>query len=135
MSQPRRLVVWLLGLAVLGGGGIRGAWAQPPPAAPRAEGPGAEVAISTTDAPTTPTAPRASTGIQGIGRQSIVRTLTRINPVLWLLGVCSVFTLGYALERLVALRRERVVPREFVNRFLERLASGKLDRDRAAELC
>ena len=25
--------------------------------------------------------------------------------------------------------------RDFVNRFLERLASGKLDRDRAAELC
>jgi biopolymer transport protein ExbB len=28
-----------------------------------------------------------------------------------------------------------VIPRDFVSRFLERLASGKLDRDRAAELC
>jgi biopolymer transport protein ExbB len=28
-----------------------------------------------------------------------------------------------------------VIPRDFVGRFLERLASGKLDRDRAAELC
>ena len=35
----------------------------------------------------------------------------------------------------MALRRERVIPRDFVNRFLERLSSGKLDRDRAAELC
>jgi biopolymer transport protein ExbB len=134
MSPPRRLAVWLLGVAVLGGGGIREAWAQQP-APPVAESPAAEVAISTSDAPSS-SAPRATAGaVPGIGRQSILRTLTRINPVLWLLGVCSVVTLGYALERVVALRRERVVPREFVNRFLERLSSGKLDRDRAAELC
>src|SRR5207248_935665 len=43
--------------------------------------------------------------------------------------------LGYALERSIALRRERVIPRDFVTRFLERLSSGKLDRDRASELC
>ena len=34
-----------------------------------------------------------------------------------------------------ALRRERVIPREFADRFLERLSSGKLDRERALELC
>jgi biopolymer transport protein ExbB len=55
--------------------------------------------------------------------------------MVWLLAACSIVTLGFALERLVALRRERVIPRDFVNRFQERLASGKLDRDRAAELC
>jgi biopolymer transport protein ExbB len=55
--------------------------------------------------------------------------------MLWPLVLCSVVALGYALERMVALRRERVIPRDFANRFLERLASGKLDRDRAAELC
>jgi biopolymer transport protein ExbB len=49
--------------------------------------------------------------------------------------LCSIVALGYALERWVALRRERVMPRDFVSRFLDRLASGKLDRDRAAELC
>jgi biopolymer transport protein ExbB len=70
-----------------------------------------------------------------IGKGSILRLFARANPMVWLLAVCSVVTLGYALERLVALRRERVIPRDFVNRFLERLASGKLDRDRAAELC
>src|SRR5699024_5278742 len=35
----------------------------------------------------------------------------------------------------LALRRKRVAPPEFVDRFLERLAAGKLDRDRALELC
>lgn len=55
--------------------------------------------------------------------------------MLWPLLLCSIVAVGFALERLVALRRERVIPRDFVTRFLERLASGKLDRDRAAELC
>ena len=55
--------------------------------------------------------------------------------MLWPLAICSVITLGYVLERLVALRRERVLPREFVDRFLERLSTGKLDRERALELC
>jgi biopolymer transport protein ExbB len=66
---------------------------------------------------------------------SILGLFSRTNPVIWILVLCSVVTLGFALERLVALRRARVIPRDFVNRFVERLASGKLDRDRAAELC
>lgn len=70
-----------------------------------------------------------------IGRGSVLRLFTQANPMLWPLLLCSVVALGYALERFMALRRERVIPRDFVTRFLERLSSGKLDRDRAAELC
>jgi biopolymer transport protein ExbB len=71
----------------------------------------------------------------GVDRFSIGRLLVRANPMLWPLVVCSVVTLGYVLERFNALRRERVIPREFAERFLERLSSGKLDRQRALELC
>jgi biopolymer transport protein ExbB len=71
----------------------------------------------------------------GVDRTIILRLLLQANPMLWPLAICSVITLGYVLERLVALRRDRVVPREFVDRFLERLSSGKLDRERAFELC
>ena len=67
-----------------------------------------------------------------IGRGSILQLFAQANPMLWPLALCSVVTLGFALERLVALRRERVIPRDFVDRFLERLSGGKLDRDRAA---
>jgi biopolymer transport protein ExbB len=74
-------------------------------------------------------------GPTAVGRASIVRLVTTGNPMLWPLALCSIVTLGFALERLVALRRERVIPRDFVNRFLERLSSGKLDRERAVELC
>jgi biopolymer transport protein ExbB len=71
----------------------------------------------------------------GVGRQSILALLAKANPMLWLLGLCSIVTVGYSLERLIGLRRGRVIPRDFVNRFLERLSTGKLDRDRATELC
>lgn len=71
----------------------------------------------------------------GVDRRSVLGVFTRTNPIILLLAICSIVTVGYTLERFVALRRERVVPQDFVNRFIERLESGKLDRDRAAELC
>jgi biopolymer transport protein ExbB len=77
----------------------------------------------------------AAPGVGAIGRRSVVRLFAEANPMLWPLVLCSVVAFGYALERLIALRRERVIPRDFVSRFLERLSSGKLDRDRALELC
>ncbi len=77
-----------------------------------------------------PAAPRP-----GVDRSSVVRLLLQANPMLWPLVICSIVTLGYVLERSMALRRDRVIPREFADRFLERLAGGKLDRDRALELC
>jgi biopolymer transport protein ExbB len=66
---------------------------------------------------------------------NVVALVKQANPMLWPLAICSIVALGYALERLIALRRGRVIPREFVERFHERLAGGKLDRERAAELC
>src|SRR5262249_51496944 len=88
-----------------------------------------------TVAATTQPAESATRKAASVGRSSILQLFSRANPMVWLLALCSIVTLGFSLERLVALRRERVIPREFVARFLERLASGKLDRDRAAELC
>jgi biopolymer transport protein ExbB len=77
-----------------------------------------------------PAAPRAT-----LDRSSMLRQLGRANPMIWLLALCSVVAVGFALERLVALRTDRVIPHDFVARFLDRLSSGKLDRDRAVELC
>jgi biopolymer transport protein ExbB len=79
--------------------------------------------------------PAATPARPGINRGSVLQLLFWGNPMLWPLAACSIFTVGIALERLLALRRKRVLPGEFVDRFLERLSSGKLDRDRALELC
>jgi biopolymer transport protein ExbB len=72
---------------------------------------------------------------KGVSRATLLQIFRQANPLLWPLALCSVVMLGYALERFMALRRSRVVPREFVDRFFERLTTGKLDRERAIELC
>jgi biopolymer transport protein ExbB len=106
--------------------------AQPRNSAP-AEGRPLEIGSGVAPAPSTerPAAPKRP----GVDRASIVQLVRRANPILWLLVVCSILTLGYVLERAFALRRDRVIPREFADRFLERLSGGKLDRERALELC
>ncbi|MFO0910359.1 MAG: MotA/TolQ/ExbB proton channel family protein [Isosphaeraceae bacterium] len=101
------------------------------PAASKAPLPKARPAAS----PVPKSSRTAANDPSAIGRRSVVRLFVEANPMLWPLLLCSVVAFGYALERLIALRRERVIPRDFVNRFLERLAGGKLDRDRATELC
>ena len=69
-----------------------------------------------------------------VDRSSVFRLLLHANPMLWPLAICSIVTLGYVMERFAALRRERVIPHEFVERFLERLSSGKLDRERRSRI-
>ncbi len=71
----------------------------------------------------------------GVSRESVLSVFRPDNPMLWPLALCSVVTVGFSLERFVGLRRGRVSPRDFIARFTERLESGKLDRERALELC
>lgn len=49
--------------------------------------------------------------------------------------VASVLLIWFSVERLVVLRRGRVIPRAFVNRFLEHLQQGKLDPEQALKVC
>src|SRR5512135_150685 len=51
------------------------------------------------------------------------------------LVACAGLGLGVLLERTVQLRRERIVPKDFVARYLDRLREGKLDRGKALDLC
>jgi len=131
VRSKRTATVWLLSLLLAGVFSTRIHAQEPGTLKVEASTPG-KIAKAR---PTQNTGTSKRTPSTGVGRESILRLFTRANPMIWLLGICSIVTIGFGLERLVALRRERVIPREFVNRFLERLASGKLDRDRAAELC
>jgi biopolymer transport protein ExbB len=106
------LVLWA-GLVCAGGS----AWAQDAAAQPKA-------ATPATGAPA-----------GGIGRGSLLRLVQQANPMLWPLVAASIVMVGYIFERTIALRRGRVLPKEFAKRFLERLGQGKLDRERAIELC
>ena len=64
--------------------------------------------------------------------------VTKIAQGGWLmipLGVCSLIVLALSLERMIALRRGRVIPRPFVRRFTECVEDGQLSYDEATELC
>jgi biopolymer transport protein ExbB/TolQ len=49
--------------------------------------------------------------------------------------LATFIALCFGIERLVVLRRGRVIPRAFVDRFLQHLEQNQLDQDSALELC
>jgi len=57
------------------------------------------------------------------------------GPLMWPLALCSVIGLAFVFERLVSLRRSRVIPKAFVKRFLAQVRDGSLDRERALAVC
>jgi biopolymer transport protein ExbB len=126
------LLSFVVALVVVAPGWSR---AQAVPADAPAAPPAVSLAPSTeADAPPT-SIPVPAPAPLGVGRAGLIQLVRQANPMLWPLLACSVVTVGYTLERLFALRKSRVIPSEFVERFIERLAAGKLDRDRALELC
>jgi biopolymer transport protein ExbB len=99
----------------------------------------------TTAVPTIPSAAMATTGEQEAGTESesilpfeMPSIVSKIAQGGWLmipLALCSLIVLSLSLERLIALRRGRVIPRPFVRRFTECVEDGQLSYDEATELC
>jgi biopolymer transport protein ExbB len=57
------------------------------------------------------------------------------GPLMIPIGVCSFILVLFTFERLVSLRRSQLIPAPFVNRFLDQLSSGELNRESALALC
>src|SRR5262249_14934712 len=104
--------------------------ARPASAQEDNKAPASELTVGASAESPAPSPPRP-----GIDRSIVGPLLLQANPMLWPLFICSIVAPGYVLERAMALRRDRVIPREFADRFIERLSAGKLDRERALELC
>jgi biopolymer transport protein ExbB len=51
------------------------------------------------------------------------------------LVACAALGLGVMLERMIRLRRRRIIPSDFTARFLDRLHEGKLDGGKALDYC
>nr|WP_315861484.1 MotA/TolQ/ExbB proton channel family protein [Stieleria tagensis] len=66
---------------------------------------------------------------------AIVRKVMTGGWLMLPLAVCSLLVFTLSLERLIALRRGRVIPRPFVRRFTECVEDGVLSYDEATELC
>jgi len=56
-------------------------------------------------------------------------------PFVCAFGVASVMALWFGIERLVQLRKRRVIPRHFVDRFLMHLRNGQLQPQQAMSIC
>jgi biopolymer transport protein ExbB len=80
------------------------------------------------------TAPAAKAAPKGIPREPI-EVLYALGMFMYPLGLCSVVVVWFSIERLVVLRRGRVIPRPFVRRFFEHIEDGKVDARGALKLC
>ncbi|MEZ6118240.1 MAG: MotA/TolQ/ExbB proton channel family protein [Pirellulaceae bacterium] len=57
------------------------------------------------------------------------------GPILIPIGACSMLLLVFAFERTISLRRNRVIPKPFVERFVLQLQEKQIDQDAALDLC
>jgi hypothetical protein len=57
------------------------------------------------------------------------------GPIAWPLLLCSLATITFGFERLIALRRRRVLAPSFVRKFRRKLEAGEFDRAAAIEFC
>lgn len=83
--------------------------------------------------------PATDEGTSAVGEAIPSKNLLEImragGLLMWPLLLCSVITVVFLFERLIALRRSRVIPGPFVKRFLHQLRDGMLDKEQALELC
>ena len=64
-----------------------------------------------------------------------VEKLTQGGWLMIPLGICSLIVLTLSFERMIALRRSRVIPRPFVRRFTECVEDGQLSYEEATAIC
>jgi biopolymer transport protein ExbB len=81
-----------------------------------------------------PARPKTVVAPKGIPTDPI-EVLWALGPFLYPLGLTSIVVVWFSIERMVVLRRGRVIPRPFVRRFFEHLEEGKLDPRSALKLC
>jgi biopolymer transport protein ExbB len=70
-----------------------------------------------------------------IPTKNLLQVIRDGGPLMIPIAICSIVLLVFVFERLVMLRRGRVIPKPFVKRFMEQLAAGQLDRESALALC
>lgn len=70
-----------------------------------------------------------------IATSNLLQAMFDGGPLMWPIAGSSILLLVFVFERLVMLRRTRVLPKPFLQRFLEQLKGNQLSRDSALELC
>ena len=84
---------------------------------------------------TTEPDPAADTALTRNLPSKAVWLIVALDWFLWPFIGCTLIAIWFTTERLVVLRRGRVIPKPFVQRFLKLLEEGELTRDEALEIC
>lgn len=126
----RAWTIWLMTAGVL-----IGSWMVPPPVLAQSETSGepAVKVASEAAAGETPVPPLIEKA--PIPTQNLWEIIRDGGPLMIPIAVCSLLLLAFVFERMVSLRRARVIPGPFVKRFLQQLRQRDLDRDKALMLC
>jgi biopolymer transport protein ExbB len=95
-------------------------------------GPSTPNAVSAAPAENSSAPPAAKK--RGIPRDPL-EVMYALGIFMYPLGLCSVIVVWFSIERMVVLRRGRVIPRPFVKRFFEHIEQGKVDAKGAMKLC
>ena len=66
---------------------------------------------------------------------SLIKIMQQGGPLMYCIVLCSIISLVFVFERLISLRRGRVIPDPFVKRLLHQMREGQLDREQALDLC
>jgi biopolymer transport protein ExbB len=70
-----------------------------------------------------------------IATKNLLEVIQDGGPLMIPILVCSFVLCVFIFERVISLRRGRVIPGPFVKRFIEQLREKQIDRDTALELC
>jgi biopolymer transport protein ExbB len=82
-----------------------------------------------------PAQPAQGPGLGTVSTTSLIQIMRQGGPLMYGTLLCSIISLVFVFERLISLRRGRVIPDPFVKRILHQLREGQLDREQALELC
>jgi len=126
----RAWTIWLMTAGVL-----IGSWMVLPPVLAQSETSGEATVnvVSEAAAAETPVPPLIEKA--PIPTRNLWQIIRDGGPLMIPIAVCSLLLLAFVFERMVSLRRGRVIPGPFVKRFLQQLHQRDLDRDKALLLC
>jgi biopolymer transport protein ExbB len=89
----------------------------------------------TTDAAETVTATAADDGRQIVASKRLLDIVRNGGPLMIPIGICSFILLVFVFERSISLRKARILPPQFVKRFIKNISDGKLSKEQALEQC
>jgi len=80
-------------------------------------------------------APAAPQGVVAATQRSLISFFKDGGPLMFPILGCSIIMVLFTFERMISLRRRKIIHKPFVKQFLHQIREGKFDRDDALEFC